>query len=89
MSMKNKQSPPDPHITRSGELNPGGAEYDEVRPHVPAGTDTAVGPPSAESPNPGNSARQLDAREAIAHHPELDRPGGPRQAQGKRSRRAR
>jgi len=77
--MPNKQSPREPHVTRSGELNPGGAEYDEVRPHVPAGTDIAIGPPSATSANPGNGARQIDARESIAHHPELDRPGGPRQ----------
>ena len=83
--MENQQSPPTPHITRSGELNPGGAEYDEVRPHVPAGTDSAVGPASAESANPGNGARRIDAAEEMAHHPELDRPDGPRQAKGRQN----
>jgi hypothetical protein len=78
--MSNTQSPREPHVTRSGELNPGGTEYDEVRPHVPAGTDIAIGPPSETSSNPGNGSRQMDARESIEHHPELERPGGPRQA---------
>ena len=78
--MVNERRQREPHITRSGELNPGGPEYDEVRPHEPAGTDVAVGPPSATSAAPGNGARQADAHDAMAHHPELDRPGGPRQA---------
>ncbi len=83
--MENQQTPAEPHVTRSGELNPGGPEYDEVRPHATAGTDTAIGPPSAASRNPGNSARQIDALDEIAHHPELDRAGGPRQAKGRQN----
>lgn len=75
--------------TSSGELNPGGHEYEQVAPEGSGGTDSAVGDASKSGSPSSSGAARLDAGDDVQHHPVLEREGGPKQPETDRVQRGR